>query len=123
MSAQETSSLALIVRSGPYEHRSARAEFDVALAALVMDYRIEVYFLGAALLQLLAERDVSPALLPAAYRAWASLPDLGDVSFFAEVACLDRYPESQFRWLLPVHGMQAEQMQEGWRRCNYSIVL
>jgi sulfur relay (sulfurtransferase) DsrF/TusC family protein len=123
MPVQKTSSLALIVRSYPYQHRSARAELDVALAALVMDFRLEVYFLGAAFMQLLVEREVKPALLPAAYRAWASLPDLGKVTLFAEESWLDRYREAQFRLPVPIQGLQVDRMQDGWRRCDYSVAL
>lgn len=123
MSLTETTSLGLIVRSHPYQRRSARTELDVAIAALVMDFRLEVYFLGAAMLQLAVERDVKAALLPAAYRAWASLPDLGELKMFAEEAWLERYPPAQFLLPVPVQGLQTDRMQEGWRRCDYSVVL
>ncbi len=49
-----------------------------------MDFTLEVYFLGSALMQLAEDRDGKAAMLPAGYRAWAALPDLAEVAVFAE---------------------------------------
>jgi sulfur relay (sulfurtransferase) DsrF/TusC family protein len=114
---------ALLVRSHPYQRRSARAELDVALAALVMDFRIEVYFIGSAVLQLLADRDSGPALLPAAYRAWATLPDLGEFALYAERFWLDRLAVTDVPLLMPVEALDTAQMRQRWRLCDYSMVL
>jgi sulfur relay (sulfurtransferase) DsrF/TusC family protein len=118
-----SSAFALLVRSHPYQRRSARAELDVALAALVMDFRVEIYFVGSAVFQLLAERNCEPALLPAAYRAWASLPDMGEFSLFAERSWLDRLAAADVPLLLPVQAMETADMRQRWRRCDYSMVL
>ena len=123
MSSAENSSLALIVRRSPYQQRSSRLDLDVALAAAVMDFKVEVYFVGVALLQLIKTRDPAPALLPAGYRAWGSLPDLGDVAVFAENHWLAQFPEPDFSLVLPVTGIETVQMKAAWRRCDYSMVL
>jgi sulfur relay (sulfurtransferase) DsrF/TusC family protein len=115
--------IALLVRSHPYLRRSARAELDVALAALAMEFRVEVYFIGSAVLQLLTERDCAPAALPAAYRAWASLPDLGEVGLFAERAWLERLAASESALSIPVEPLDPDQMRRRWRRCGRSMVV
>ena len=114
---------ALLVRSHPYQRRSARAELDVALAALIMDYRLEVYFIGPSILQLLTDRNTEPAQLPAAYRAWASLPDLGEFALFAEQQWLDRLVETNSRLLMSVRGLDPGLLRQRWRHCDYSMVL
>ena len=122
-SQQNSLSLALLVRSHPYQRRSARAELDVALAAMVMDFRIEVYFIGSAVLQLQAERNGEPARLPAGYRAWATLPDLGEFALYAEPPWLDRLGATEVPLLMPVEAMEAHEMRRRWRACDYSMVL
>jgi sulfur relay (sulfurtransferase) DsrF/TusC family protein len=116
----EMPDFALLIRSHPYQRRSARAELDVALAALVMDYRVEVYFLGSSVLQLLVERNSEAAGLPPAYRAWASLPELGECSLFAQQHWLDKLSHSGSELLLPVQVMGSG---PGWRHCKYSMVI
>lgn len=115
--------LALLVRSHPYQRRSARTELDVALAALVMDIRIEVYFLGPSIYQLLSERNTELAQLSSAYRAWASLPDLGEFALFAEPHWLQRLADAGQRLLMPVQAMDTDQMRHNWRQCDHSLVL
>jgi len=115
--------LALLVRSHPYQRRSARAELDVALAAMVMNFHIEVYFIGSAVLQLQAERNGEPARLPAGYRAWATLPDLGEFALYAERPWLDRLVAAEVPLLMPVESMEAVEMRQRWRACDYSMVL
>ena len=88
-----------------------------------MDFHVEVYFVGSALLQLINIRNPVPALLPAGYRAWASLPDLGDVAVFAENHWLAQFPEPEFSLVIPGIGIETIQMQAAWRRCDYSMVL
>ena len=80
----------LLVTSAACRSRETRAEIDLALAALTLDYRLEVYFSGDAILQLADDRDGKAARLPAGYRAWSAMPDLGDVRFFAESAWIGR---------------------------------
>lgn len=116
-------SLALIVRNPPYSQRAARADLDLALAAAAMDCRLEVYFLGSAVLQLSARRDSSAALLPPGYKAWAALPDLADFSIFGEQQWLDRCALASIELILPVSGLQAEQMSASWRLCHHVLVL
>jgi sulfur relay (sulfurtransferase) DsrF/TusC family protein len=123
MPNSHTLRFALIVRGHPWSQRAARADLDLALAAAAMNYSLEVYFLGTALMQLADVRDSKPAMLPAGYRAWAALPDLAEVAVFAEpewLRCCDR---AAIRLILPVQPLSAEAMQSGWRRCNHILVI
>jgi sulfur relay (sulfurtransferase) DsrF/TusC family protein len=116
-------SLALIVRGRPYRHRAARADLDMVLAAAAMDFRIEVYFLGGSVMQLVAHRDSSPALLPSGYRAWAALPDLAEVGVYAEREWLKRCEWGALPLLLPVQARSAAEMQASWRRCRHILMV
>lgn len=115
--------ICLMVRSRPYEHRAARADLDLALAAAALDFRLDVYFLGSALMQLAAGRETAPAMLPAGYRSWAALPDLAEVRLHAQREWLDRCERRGIRLLLPVEAMSAEQMKQKWRRCRHALVI
>lgn len=116
-------SLALVVRGHPYALRSARENLDLALAAAALDWPLDLYFLGAALLQLVKQRDVSAALLPPGYRAWASLPELGEVQFYAEREWLKRCDRNGLDLLVPVHSLGAEEMRAAWRRSQHLLAL
>ena len=115
--------LALIVRGLPFGRRAPRADLDLALAAAAMDFDLEVYFLGAALLQLAAERDGAAALLPSGYRAWAALPGLAEVRVFGEREWLRRCERRGIDLAMPVEGLDPEQMRAGWRRCRQALVV
>ena len=115
--------LALIVRGLPYGHRAPRADLDLALAAAALDFQLEVYFVGPALLQLAADRDGAAAGLPPGYRAWAALPDLADVQLFAEHEWLRRCTEHGIDLLLPVAGLDEGRMRAGWRQCRTALVV
>ena len=115
--------LALIVRGRPYERRAPRADLDLALAAAALDFQLEVYFLGPALLQLAADRDGAAAHLPPGYRAWAALPDLADVQVFGEREWLRRCRDRGIDLLLPVSGQEEGQMRAGWRQCRTALVV
>lgn len=123
MGAIEAKRLALIARNPPWACRAARSDVDVALAAAAMDFTLEIYFLGAALMQLAAERDSREAMLPAGYRAWSALPELSEVTFFGEREWLKRCDRAAIRLLLPVQSLSAEAMQSRWLRCQYAWVL
>jgi sulfur relay (sulfurtransferase) DsrF/TusC family protein len=114
--------LALIVRGRPYARRAPRADLDLALAAAALDFRLEIYFLGDALLQLAAERDGAAAGLSPGYRAWAALPDLTDVRVFGEREWLERCTRNGIDLLLPVEGLDSGQMRAGWRQCRHALV-
>jgi sulfur relay (sulfurtransferase) DsrF/TusC family protein len=114
--------LALIVRNHPWRNRAARADLDVALAAAAMDFGLEVYFLGSALLQLARERDPSAAMLPVGYRAWAALPDLAEAAVYAERGWFERLDGAAIQWILPVQTLSAEAMSLRWRRCNHVLM-
>jgi sulfur relay (sulfurtransferase) DsrF/TusC family protein len=115
--------LALIVRGLPFGRRAPRADLDLALAAAAMDFDLEVYFLGEALLQLAAERDGTAALLPPGYRAWAALPGLAEVRVFGELEWLRRCERCGIELAMPVEGLDPEQMRAGWRRCRRTLVV
>jgi sulfur relay (sulfurtransferase) DsrF/TusC family protein len=114
--------LGLIVRHPPWRHRAARADLDLALAAVAMDYPVDVYFLGCALLQLAAERDSQAALLPPGYRAWASLPEQADVRVYAERAWLDVCARRAISLVLEPDPLDPGAMRDSWRRCRHVLM-
>jgi sulfur relay (sulfurtransferase) DsrF/TusC family protein len=115
--------LALVVRGHSWHLRAARTDLDFALAAAAMDFSLEVYFLGPALLQLADERDSEAALLPAGYRAWAALPELAELVVYAEREWLEYCDRTAVRLLLPVQGLSAEDLRAGWRQCRHVLVV
>ena len=123
MPTPNTARLALIVSSHPWSQRAARADLDLALAAAAMNFTLDVYFLGTALMQLAAVRDGEPSMLPAGYRAWAALPDLAEVAVFAEAEWLRRCDRAAIQLILPVQPLSSEAMQSGWRRCDHVLVV
>lgn len=118
-----TRDIALIVRSPPYRQRAARTQVDVALLAAALDRPLRLYFVGAAVMQLLAARDTADARLPAGYRAWASLPELTSVRVFAEPSWLARLQRSGADLLLQAEPMDAAVMRSDWRDCKTVLVL
>jgi sulfur relay (sulfurtransferase) DsrF/TusC family protein len=123
MVAQSHCSLALIVNSQPYEHRVARANIDLALAAAAFDFEIQVYFTGSSILQLGAERNTGGAMLPPGYRAWAALPELAETSFYAEQGWLDFCVDNGVKLLMPVEALSSSRMKQAWRNCRHVMVL
>jgi sulfur relay (sulfurtransferase) DsrF/TusC family protein len=123
MGAAAAARLGLVVRSHCWHLRAARTDLDLALAAAAMDFSLEVYFLGPALLQLAADRDSERAMLPAGYRAWAALPELAEVVVYAERDWLEFCRRSAIRLLLPVQGLDAEALRAGWRQCRHVLVV
>jgi sulfur relay (sulfurtransferase) DsrF/TusC family protein len=115
--------LALIVRGAPYGRRAPRADLDLALAAAALDFELEVYFVGEALLQLAAERDGTAAWLPPGYRAWAALPDLSEVRMYGELEWLQKCERSGIELAVPVKGLDPDQMRSGWRSCRHALVV
>jgi len=123
MPSSHTSSLALIVQSAPYSGRVARADVDIALAAAALEFEIRVYFQGFSMLQLVARRNASNALLPTGYRAWAALPDLVDARIFAERKWLDVCQAAGLQLVLPVEALGEAEMVRSWRSCDHVLVL
>ena len=123
MAGAACSRVALLVRTPPYRARETRAEVDVALAALSLDFELEVYFLGDALLQLAADKDGAAAGLPPGYKAWAALAELGSVRLFCESGWLRRCERPGADWLAEVEGLGAARMKTRWRACDRVIVL
>ncbi|MEE4218342.1 MAG: DsrE family protein [Xanthomonadales bacterium] len=115
--------LALLVRTGVYGSRESRAEADMALAALSLDFDVEVFFTGDAILQLAADKAAAGASLPAGYRAWSALPDLGSVQVFAESGWLERCHGLGIELVLPVEGLGFADMKQRWRGCDHVVVL
>lgn len=115
--------LALLVRDRPYRRRAARAELDTALAAAAMDFDLELYFLGGAVLQLADGRDPSAALLPPGYRGWSALPDLTEVRAYADAGWLQRCARDGIGLVLPVQGLDPAAMAQRWRACSHAVLL
>lgn len=118
-----TTRLALLVRDRPFRRRAARADLDTALAAAALDFHLEIYFLGGALLQLAAQRDPTPALLPPGYRGWSALPEFTEVRAFAERGWLQRCERDGIELLLPARPLDAAAMAEQWRACDRALLL
>lgn len=114
--------LALLVRSRPYRRRAARAELDTALAAAALDFHLELYFLGSAVLQLADGRDPSAALLPPGLRGWSALPDLTEVKAFAPADWLQRCTRDGIGLVLPVEGLEPAAMAQRWRACSHAVL-
>ena len=126
MSRQTPFRLGLIIRSTAYAQRSPRTQLDVALLAASLDCDLNLYFVDASVLQLIPRGSSREALLPAAYRAWASLPDLfetAELQVFAEAAWLDRLQASQLQPCLPLQACTAGKMRQHWASCNRVLVL
>jgi sulfur relay (sulfurtransferase) DsrF/TusC family protein len=115
--------LGLLVKSGPYVGRESRAELDMALAAASLDFTVEVYFLGDAVLQLANNKSGNTAQLPAGHRGWSALPGLGEVEIFAESAWLRRCERLGVELVLPAEGVGFARMKQNWRRCDQVVVI
>jgi sulfur relay (sulfurtransferase) DsrF/TusC family protein len=123
MAAAAADQMGLIVRHPPWRHRAARADLDLALAAAAMDFQLAIYFLGPALLQLAAKRDIRTALLPSGYRAWASLPELTDARVYAEQSWLDACADRSISLILDPAPLSPEAMRASWRRCRHVLMV
>ncbi len=118
--------LGMIVRGTPYAQRSARTQLDVAMLAATLDFDLHIYFVGNAVLQLIERGDTSAAQLPAAYRAWASLPELlehAESQVFADVAWLDRLRRIGRETCLPVKASTAFEMRQQMDHCDRLLTL
>lgn len=126
MSSPAAFRLGLVIRSTSYTQRSARTQLDVALLAATLDWDLRLYFVGAAVLQLIPRNDTGPALLAAGYRAWASLPGLFEQSefqIFAEPAWLDQLHANSLHACLPLQASSPQEMCRDWIFCNRLLVL
>lgn len=115
--------IGLVVRAAPYARRAPRADLDVALAAAALDFGVDVFFLGEALLQLAARRDTAAAQLPPGLRGWSALPDLGCARLFAERDWLKRCEREGIELSAPVTALPADEMRRAWARCSQVLVL
>jgi hypothetical protein len=122
--------LGLVIRSQAYAQRSPRTQLDVALLAATLDFRLSLYFVGAAVLQLAhgpgTRPDTSAALLPPGYRAWASLPGLFErsaLAVFAEPHWLDRIQHGGLVASLQLQAMTYGEMRSSWNHCDRVLVL
>ncbi len=84
---------------------------------------VEIYFTGDAILQLAADKAAAGAGLPAGYKAWSALPDLGCVQVFAESSWVGRCQRRGIALVLPVAGLDPAGMKQRWRRCGHVLVL
>jgi len=123
MNRQTSAAIGLVLRSAPYEQRSARAQLDVALAAAGLEQPLQLYFLGDSVLQLVDKREPASAHLPAGYRAWASLPELTLVSAFAESGWVEWLQRGNLELALPLKASSRHQMRVGWSACHRVVVL
>lgn len=117
------SSLCLLVTSAPYAGRESRAELDIAMAAAAMDFRLEVYFLDDALLQLANSAQGVAALLPPGLKGWSALPELGEVRLFAEESHLARLQDLGITPMEPVEALDESDMRIRWRSAEKVMVI
>lgn len=118
--------LGLILRSAPYAQRSPRTQLDVALLAATVDCSLRLFFCGASVMQLAPRGSTVGALLPAAYRGWASLPGFfehGDLRVFGEPAWLDKMQALGLQPGLPLEPCALSQMHGEWQACDKVLVL
>ena len=126
MAAHTPFRFGLLVRSPAYEHRSARSQLDVAMLAASLDFELSLYFIGEAVMQLVPREDLHPALLPAGYRAWASLPELieqAELRTFAEPGWLEKMQQSNMKPCLDLLPADSSQMRRDWARCDRILLL
>jgi len=123
MPVADALSIGLVIRSCPYLQRSARSQLDVALVTAVLEQPLRLYFLGDSILQLQNGRALEKSGLPAGYRAWASLPDLTEVSVFAEPSWLHRISGAELKTLLTVVPKTVAAMRADWQGCGKVLVL
>lgn len=126
MSQRTPFRLGLLIRSTAYAQRSPRTQLDVALLAASLDCDLRLYFIDAGVMQLVHRVNAGEALLPAAYRAWGSLPDLfetTELQSFAEPIWLDRLKASRLEVCLPLKALTAAEMRQDWEGCDRVLVL
>ena len=123
MAGETLPSMALLVTVAPFQGREPRAELDIALAGLVLDRYVEIYFLGESVLQLALDREADDALLPPGYGAWPALPELGEARLFAETGWLERCIDAGIELSEVAESIAPEDMRQRWRRCDRVIVL
>ncbi len=112
---------ALLVRTPPYQQRSARSQLDVALVAAALETPLQLYFLGHGAMQLIRQRDLKSANLPAGYKAWASLPEMSHVETFIEASWFNRLVGVDL--MLNPQALSIKQMRAKWQTCEKVLVL
>ena len=112
-----------MLRSVPYQERSAREQLDVALTAAALEIPLRLYFPGNAVLQLLTERDPTLAHLPPGYRGWGSLPDLTSVIAHAEPEWIEKLSDHGLETLLELTPMNASEMRADFASCDKVLLL
>lgn len=113
--------LGIIVRSPPYQGRAGREQLDVALSAAVLEWPLELYFLGTGLGQLYIDIQPESAQLSKGLKAWASLPELTETRVFI----------NQQQWsalggralVLDVEPLSQQDMVLRWRSCQHLLNL
>lgn len=117
------SSICLLLTAAPFAGREPRAELDVAMAAAAMDFRLEVYFLGDALLQLVDGAQGAAALLPPGLKGWSALPELGEVRLFAAENQLTRLQDLGIFPALEILALDESGMRTRWREAAEVVVM
>ena len=124
MNVPKEKRLALVVRSGPYQGRSARDQLDVALAAATLEYSLELFFLGQGALQLLEGQQPGEAGFPPGGRGWKSLPALTTVRAWVEQGEAERLAAAgRSSLLLDVNELGAAEMAERVAACEWVWVV
>ncbi len=82
---------------------------------------MQLYFLGDAAMQLIWQRDLKSANLPAGYKAWASLPEMSGVETYIETSWFNRL--AGLNLMLNPQSLTMNQMRERWQTCEKVLVL
>lgn len=115
--------LGLLIRSGPWCGRSSRDQLDIALAAAALGFELELFFMGAGVLQLLADRDGRQAGLPPGHKAWASLTDLAPTRAWVEQGRFEQIQAAGVGWLMTVQAAEAGAMLVRQAQCDRLLVI
>lgn len=115
--------LGLLIRSLPYEQRSAREHLDIALTAATLEIPLRLYFQGGSVLQLIKGRENLPARLPPGYLSWGSLTDLTTVCANAEPEWLEILSVSGLVAVLDLSPMRLRVMRDDLASCARVLVL
>ena len=120
-SDEKPGTYAFLVTTPPYQQRSARSQLDVALIAAALERPLQLHFLGEAAMQLIRQRDLKSANLPAGYKAWASLPEMSHIETYIEKPWSDRLAGVEL--MLNPRALSIKQMREQWETCEKVLVL
>ena len=115
--------IGLVIRSGPFQGRSARDQLDVALAAASLGFELELFFTEEGILQLVADRDAQAGGLPGGHKGWKALPGLTSVTAWAAERVLSSHVDASTNFMLEVKPASQSQMAGRLADCEHCLVV